>query len=82
MKEDKNKLVKPLCIIFNTPISTGKVLRDWRLANVISIFKKGDQSHPDNYRPISLTSIVHNLMESIFKDNIVCYFEKNNIIKD
>ena len=82
LKEAKYELVKPLCIIFNKSISTGRVPRDWKLANVTPIFKKGTKSHPGNYRPISLTSVVSKLMESILRDKIVYYLEKNNIIKD
>ena len=82
LKEAKNELVKPLCIIFNKSISTAKVPRDWNLANVTSTFKKGNKSHPGNYRPISLTLIVSKLMESIFRDKIGYYLEKNKIIKD
>ena len=65
LKEAKNELV---CIIFNKSISTGRVPQDWKLANVTPIFKKGNKSHPGNYRPISLTSVVSKLMESILRD--------------
>ena len=54
----------------------------WKLANVTPLFKKGDKSNPGNYRPISLTSVVCKLMESILRDKIVEFLEKNNIIRD
>ena len=57
-------------------------MRDWKLANVTPLFKKGDKSNPGNYRQISLTSVVCKLMESILRDKIVEFLEKNNIIKD
>ena len=81
-KAAKNELIKPLCIIFNKSISTGRVPCDWKLTNITPIFKKGNKSHLGNYRPISLTSMVSKLMESILRDKIVYYLEKNNIIKD
>ncbi|CAJ0922518.1 unnamed protein product [Ranitomeya imitator] len=34
-------------------IATGSVPQDWRIANVVPIFKKGSKSEPGNYRPIS-----------------------------
>ena len=55
---------------------------EWKLANVTPLFKKGDKSIPGNYRPISLTSVVCKLMESILRDKIVEFLEKNNIIRD
>ncbi|KAI7861200.1 hypothetical protein K492DRAFT_139353, partial [Lichtheimia hyalospora FSU 10163] len=36
---------------------------DWRKAQVVPIFKKGDPSLASNYRPISLTSILRKILE-------------------
>ena len=55
LKEVKEEICKPLCQIFNLSLQTGKVVSKWKLANVAPLFKKGDQSNPGNYRPISLT---------------------------
>ena len=82
LKEVKEAICKPLCAIFNLSLRTGKVVSEWKLANVTPLFKKGDKSNPGNYRPISLTSVVCKLMESILRDKIVEFLEENNIIRD
>ena len=82
LKEVKEAIYKPLCAIFNSSLRTGKVVSEWKLANVTSLFKKGDKSNPGIYRPINLTSVVCKLMESILRDKIVEFLEKNNIIRD
>ena len=82
LKEVKEIICKPLCIIFNLSLRSGKVVKGWKLANVTPLFKKGVKSNPGNYRPISLTSVVCKLMESILKHKIVEFLEENNIIKD
>ena len=79
LKEVEEAICKPLCTIFNLSLRTGKVVSEWKLANVTPLFKKGDKSNPGNYRPISLTSVVCKLMESILRDKIVEFLEKNNI---
>ena len=56
-------------------------MSEWKLANVTPLFKKGDKSNPGDYRPISLTSVVCKLMESILRDKIVKFLEKNIIIR-
>ena len=82
LKEVKHQISKPLSILFNKSLTVGKVPSDWKRANVTPIFKKGDKSQPGNYRPISLTSVVCKLMETIIRDNMVKFFEVNKIINN
>ncbi|KAK8720096.1 hypothetical protein OTU49_013583, partial [Cherax quadricarinatus] len=70
LKECKMELCEPLTNIFNLSLQTGVVSDMWKMANVIPIFKTGDKSLPSNYRPISLTSIVGKLLESIIAEII------------
>ena len=57
----------PLELIFNKSLQNGECPDDWRSANVTPIHKKGDRTNPNNYRPVSLTSQVCKLMESIVR---------------
>ena len=58
----------------------GYVPIDWKQANVTPIFKKGSKSEVGNYRPVSLTSVVCKLMESLIKDAIVKHIADNDIV--
>ena len=80
LKELSAELSLPLCIIFNKCLAEGVVPHDWKLSNVTAIFKKGDKTDGGNYRPISLTSLVCRLLESILRDNIVLHLREHNII--
>ncbi len=60
----------------------GKVPDKWREATVIPIFKKGSKGEAGNYRPVSLTSILCKIMETIVKENLMRHLEDNNLIKD
>ena len=64
-------ITEPLSIIFNMSLQLKQVTSDWNYANVTPIFKEGDKSDPGNYRPISLTSQICKVLESIIRDNIV-----------
>ncbi|CAJ0964424.1 unnamed protein product [Ranitomeya imitator] len=52
LRELSNVIDKPLFLIFSDSIATGSVPQDWRIANVVPIFKKGSKSEPGNYRPL------------------------------
>ena len=48
-------------------------------AHISTIFKKGNKSEPGNYRPVSLTSIVCKLIESIIRDHITTHLVNNDV---
>jgi len=50
--------------------------------SVHPVFKKGSRSKVENYRPVSLTSHVCNLFESIIRDGTVRHLESNMLIQD
>ena len=82
LKETLNEISKPLSELFNLSLRTCKVPQEWKFANVTPIFKKGNKDKPENYRPISLTSVVCKLLENILRDKIVKFLEENELIKD
>ena len=64
-------IAKPLCQIFTNSLKSGEVPKDWKLANVTPIHKKGPKNLVTNYRPISLTSQVCRVMERLLKEEMV-----------
>ena len=52
---------------------------DWKAARVIPLFKKGQRSMLDNYRPISILPVVSKLMERIMYDQMYEYLNQNNL---
>ena len=78
--ENAYLLSEPLLYIFKTSLEAGKVPAEWKKANVTAIFKKGERECPGNYRPVSLTSHVCKVLESILKDNIVNHLNRFQLI--
>ena len=75
-------IAKPLADIFSASFEQGVIPADWRKANVSPIHKKGRKDNPNNYRPVSLTSVPCKIMESIVRDAVVEHIEKNTLISD
>ena len=71
----KEILVEPLRLMYNKSIDENQIPKDWKKANVSPIFKKGDRSSVENYRPVSLTVMYCKVLEKIIKKNIeILYF--------
>ncbi|TRZ06312.1 hypothetical protein HGM15179_020797 [Zosterops borbonicus] len=64
MRDLVDELVKPLSIIYQQFWLTGEVPEDWKLTSVSPIHKKGGKEDPGNYRPVSLTSVLDEGIES------------------
>ena len=72
-------LCKLVCYLFNQSLYTGKLLADWKNANITPIHKKGSKSQASNYRPISLTSQVVKVLKSIIRDCIYSFLNENEL---
>ena len=80
--ELREELASPLAKLFNSSLESGSVPSDWRDAGVTPLFKKGKKSEAQNYRPVSLTSLICKIMESILKDEIMKHLDKFSLIRD
>ena len=49
-------------------------------ANITPLFKQGSRNKPENYRPVSLTSVVCNLLETLIRYHMVEFFVKHKFI--
>ncbi|KAF2366666.1 Reverse transcriptase domain [Trinorchestia longiramus] len=82
LKETAEVISEPLTNIFNRSLETGIVPDVWKRANVTLIFKKGNKQIPNNYRPISLTSVIRKTIERLLKVRITKHLDDQNLIND
>ena len=77
-----NVLDKPLTILYQTTLESGKIPSDWKCAKVRVIFKKGERKKKHNYRPVSLTCIACKILELIIWDQIMKHMRNNNLFSE
>ncbi|XP_064032416.1 uncharacterized protein LOC135192961 [Pogoniulus pusillus] len=81
LRELAAELAKPLSIIYQQSWLTGEVPEDWKMANVIPIHKKGRKEEPENYRPVSLTSVPGKVMEQVILGAITKHLQDSQGIR-
>ena len=82
LKELSNELAMPLKMLFDRTMYEGKIPESWKTAEVKPLFKKGAKMKPGNYRPVSLTSIVCKIFESLIRDEVTAHLIRNNLLSE
>ena len=75
-------LSNSLAVIFNCSINTGIFPDEWKCSKVIPLFKHGERSDLNNYRPISIIPVVAKVFERIIYDQMYAFLTENNLLCD
>ena len=70
-------LIEPFTQLFQKIYSTGLIPDQWRVSKIIPIFKKGDKSKVENYRPIANLCSASKIFEKLILKQIH-YLESTN----
>ncbi len=82
LKETADIIAYPLMSLFQSSLDEGVLPRDWRIAHVSPIYKKGSKIEAGNYRPASLTSILCKVLEGCVRDRIISHMTENNLFSE
>ena len=80
VKDNVYYLCEPLTYLYNLSLSQGIVPDQLKIAKVIPVFKKGENSLASNYRPISLLSIFNKVLEKIVYKRLYTFLDKHKIL--
>ena len=75
-------LAPSLSAFYNFTLSKGKYPKGWKHAHVIPIFKSGSRANIENYRPISLTSLVSKCIERIVCNHLYMHLRRHNLLNN
>ena len=71
LTELASPLSEPLRDLFRLSLDRGLLPEEWKVGQVVPIFKKGKKDRASNYRPVSLTSVICKVMESVVRDQLL-----------
>ena len=71
---------KLLSKIYNKSMEMGEYPTRLKIAKVIALFKKGQKTQPNNYRPIRLLSCFNKIFEKKLSKGLVKFLEINKIL--
>ena len=70
LKNCASTLAKPLTIMFNISFVTGSIPNEWKLASIVPVHEKNEKGSVENYRPISLTSLIMKVFERCIRKEL------------
>ena len=82
LMEAAEAIKTPVTIIMNKSLKEGHLPQSWKDATVTPIYKKGKKTSPGNYRPVSLTSVLCKVTESIIREHIMDHLYRNKLLTD
>ena len=82
LKEAGVAIVPSLTKLMNLSLSSATVPDSWKLAHVIPLFKKGEKSEVNNYRPVSLLSCVSKILERVVFKHIFNYLRDSHFLSE
>ena len=82
MKNIKESIKTPLTHICNKSFISGLFPFEMKIANVVPIFKSGDDMVFLNYRPVSALPVFFKLLERLMYNRLFCFINDNKLLYD
>ena len=82
MKNIKESIKTPLTHICNKSFISGLFPFEMKIANVVPIFKSGDDMVFSNYRPVSVLPVFSKSLERLMYNRLICFINDNKLLYD
>ena len=63
-------------------MDSGILPSDFKRVNITPIFRTGSCNLPENYRPVSIISVPFKILESIIRDEMLEFLDRNKLLSD
>lgn len=82
LKCTKDSIIAPLTYIFNLAMERGTFPLELKKSIIKPLYKKKDKTKTENYRPIALNSTISKVLERIFLNRALPFWQKHKVIAD
>ena len=82
IKDSIDKIIFPITSIINLSITSGIVLNQMKIAQVIPLFKSGERDIFTNYRPVSVLPAFSKILERLMDNRLLRFVNVSKILSD
>ena len=80
LKDSATVIYKRLTVLFNRSLDGGIYPTIWKHGRVVALFKSGDRTDCNNYRPITILPTISKILERAVHQQLYTYLEEQNIL--
>ena len=71
-----DEIATPLSVLINRCLETSNIPSEKKIAKITAIYKSGERSSMENYRPVSVLPVLSKFIERIVHQQLYSYLEK------
>ena len=80
IKDGSSVIAKPLTHIVNLSITTRNIPDDLKVASVVPLYKKKSKTNVENYRPISMLSIISKVSKKVVFNQLNTFLTEHKLL--
>ena len=80
LRDGANEIVSAISHIINLSLRTNTVPEDFKVARVVTLYKKGDRNYVGNFRPVSILPVISKIIERVVHNQISKYLDSNGLL--
>ena len=80
LKDSADVITPCLTLLFNNSLSSAVFPAIWKKGKVVPIFKSGDRTSVNNYRPITILPVLSKIIEKAVHHQLYTFLKENNLL--